>query len=382
MPRILPTPSDLLARLVRCPSVNPARNPVSDLTGETRMTALLEEILWPWTENIVVTEVGPGRTNFVARFPGRDRSRCYAFEAHSDTVGIDGMTIDPFGAQIVDGRLLGRGACDTKGPMTAMLLALFRHLQRHGTPACDLLFLSTCDEELGGFGARCLMEEGLRCDGMIIGEPTNLQLIDRHKGAMRFRLTVRGKAAHSAYPEFGCNAIHAAARFIRTLEDSVAAQAASTEWPEPGPPTVSVGVIRGGDQVNRVPDETVLEIDFRVPPGWLPAAVEAILNEAADAVRNAVSGAELAIETTQNYPAFHLAADSPFRGKLEPLVCGPDAWQSARYATNAGFFASGNIPCLVFGPGSPSDAHTANESIELAELDTAVERLEAFLEGL
>jgi acetylornithine deacetylase/succinyl-diaminopimelate desuccinylase family protein len=382
MSRILPAPADLLARLVRCPSVNPARNPVSETTGETRMTTLLGEILRPWTDDIVLTEVAPGRTNFLARFPGRDRSRCYAFEAHSDTVGIEGMTIDPFGAETTQGRLFGRGACDTKGPMTAMLLALLRHVQRHGTPACDLLFLSACDEELGGMGARRMREDGLRCDGMIIGEPTNLQLIDRHKGAMRFRLTVHGKAAHSAYPEFGCNAIHAAARFIRTLEDSVAAQAAAAEWPEPGPPTVSVGVMHGGDQVNRIPDEAVLDIDFRVPPGWQPATVEHILSDAAGGVRQAVPGAELILETTQNYPAFQLTADSPFRRNLEPLVGDPNAWQSARYATNAGFFASGGIPCLVFGPGSPGDAHTANESIDLAELDKATERLEAFLEGL
>jgi acetylornithine deacetylase/succinyl-diaminopimelate desuccinylase family protein len=381
MSRPLPNAADLLSRLVGCPSINPGSQAVSDQTGESRMADLLKDILHPWADEIIISEVVPGRPNVIARFAGRDRSRCYAFEAHSDTVGINGMTVDPFGARIADGRLFGRGACDTKGPMTAMLLALFRHLQRHGPPACDLLFVSTCDEELGGLGARRLAEEGLRCDGMIIGEPTNLRLIDRHKGAMRFRLTVRGRAAHSAYPEFGSNAIHAAARFIRELEDSVAEHASTSEWPEPGPPTVSVGVIRGGDQVNRIPDEAVLEIDFRVPPGWRSFQVESILNEAGDTVRKAVPGAGLLLETTQHYPAFQLAADSPFRRKLEPLVSGADAWQSARYATNAGFFA-GDIPCVVFGPGSPGDAHTANESIELAELETAVDRLAAFLDGL
>jgi acetylornithine deacetylase/succinyl-diaminopimelate desuccinylase-like protein len=263
--------------------------------------------------------------------------------------------------------------------MTAMLLAILRHLERHERPPCDILFLSTCDEELGGLGAQRMAADGLRCDGMIIGEPTNLLPIDRHKGATRFRLTIHGRAAHSAYPEQGANAIHAAAHFIRSLEDSVTERAGASNWPEPGPPTASVGVIHGGDQVNRVPDRAVLEIDFRIPPGLEPAVAERLIASAADSARTKIPGLTTQIETTQSYPAFRLDPKSPFRQKLTPFS---PHFETARYATNAGFFARANLPCVVFGPGSPSEAHTADESISLADVEQGAALLERFLEGL
>ena len=98
------------------------------------MVALLADFLEPWADDITITEPAPGRLNLVARFNGLDRTRSYALEAHSDTVGIAGMTIDPFAAKVLDGKLHGRGACDTKGPMTSMLLALLRYVRDHGRP--------------------------------------------------------------------------------------------------------------------------------------------------------------------------------------------------------------------------------------------------------
>ena len=145
----LPEVPELLAHLVRCPSVGGL-----DGNGEAAMASLLAHLLEPWADEVTVTEVVPGRPCLIARFEGLDPTRAFAFEAHSDTVSVEGMSVDPFAAAVRDGRLYGRGACDTKGPMAAMLMAILRHLRDDGRLPVTWYFLSTCDEELGGLGAR------------------------------------------------------------------------------------------------------------------------------------------------------------------------------------------------------------------------------------
>ena len=375
----IPATADLLGTLVRCPSVNPGPGgSCGGIHGEANLVARLAQILEPWADEIVVDEVVRGRPNLVARFDGINPARSFAFEAHGDTVGIDGMTVDPFGASVREGKLFGRGACDTKGPMTAMLLALLRHLATRGRPPVTWYFVSTCDEELGGTGARKLMASGFRCDGMVVGEPTALVPVDRHKGALRFRIMVRGRAAHSAYPEQGANAIHAAASLIRDLEEMVAGLRRDEFAPEPGQPTLSIGTIRGGHQVNRIPEAVDLEMDLRLPPGCPSGKVVGTLEAVITKVTRERPGICVEMVETQNYPAFVLPAGSPFRDLLAP-ISGPGGggFGAARYATNAGFFPG--IACVVFGPGSVAQAHTADEWIGLAEVETAADRLLAFI---
>lgn len=359
----LPSAPELLAALVRCPSTGGANG-----DGEAGMVALLSALLEPWADNISVTEPAPGRPNLVARFDGIQQCTSYALEAHSDTVSVTGMTIDPFAAEVRGGKLYGRGACDTKGPMTSMLLALLRHVRDHGRPPVTWYFVATCDEELGGLGARHLAGTGFRCDGMIVGEPTCLRPVAAHKGVVRHRITIDGLAAHSSTPERGANAIHAAAEFIMETERAVAALEGAAFGTEPGPPTFSAGIIHGGDQVNRVPASAVLETDFRLPPGMDPVAAENILVRAAEAVGERRPRITFLLERTQEYPAFALAPDSPFRQVLGPLTAG--GWhEPVRFATDAGFFAAAGIPCVVFGPGELTQAHTVDEWIDLKQVE-------------
>ncbi|MFN6017233.1 MAG: M20 family metallopeptidase [Verrucomicrobiota bacterium] len=365
----LPSAAELLARLVRCPSTGgPGGH------GEAGMVALLADFLEPWADDIALTEPAPGRPNLVARFDGANRSRAYAFEAHTDTVGVAGMTIDPFAAEVRDGKLHGRGACDTKGPMTSMLLALLRHVRDHGRPPVTWYFVATCDEELGGLGARHLASSGFRCDGMIVGEPTGLRPIAAHKGAVRHRVSVGGVAAHSSTPELGANAIHAAADFIVRMEEKIAGVSRPEFSGEPGPPTFSAGIVHGGDQVNRVPAEAVIETDLRLPPDFALETGESWLEETARAVASQRPGIGFTFDRTQEYPAFELAAGSAFREVIAPLAANGFG-VPARYATDAGFFAAVGIPCVVFGPGDIAQAHTADEWIELAQVEHAAELL-------
>src|SRR5437773_2701303 len=127
-PAMRPTAEGLLARLVGCPSVNPVEGPVDDTHGEARMANLLGELLGSWGAEVELVEVRPGRPNVLARFRGADEGRSLMLEAHSDTVPVAGMTVPPFGGRVEDGRFYGRGACDDKGPLAAMLLGIRRFL--------------------------------------------------------------------------------------------------------------------------------------------------------------------------------------------------------------------------------------------------------------
>ena len=265
----------LLARLVACPSVNPARvPPAGPPFGEGPLVDLLTDLVGEWGAETQKVEVSPGRFNLIARFPGTD-PRSLMLEAHADTVAVADMTIEPFTPAIRDGKLYGRGSCDDKGPMAAMLLAI-RSAFTSGPPRrATLYFVSTCDEELGSFGAHHLMAGAWRPDAAVVGEPTDLAIVHAHKGAYRFRLTTHGCAAHSSNPSMGASAITPMAAIVQALNAGLAPAMKAQAHPLLGPPTVSVGTIRGGTQVNVVPARCEIEVDCRVLPGETSQGVAA-----------------------------------------------------------------------------------------------------------
>jgi len=339
------------------------------------MTDLLEELLRPHADAVERIEVAPGRWNLIARFDGCDASRNYALEAHTDTVGIEGMQIDPFGGKLINGRLYGRGACDTKGPMAAMLLALLE-AKATGIPLpATWHFLATCDEELGAIGAQELMRSGFRCDGIVVGEPTDLAVLRAHKGAARYRLRLHGRAAHSAYPEEGVHALHAAGAFMRYLEKANAtAERIHANHPL-GPSTYSVGTLRGGDQVNRIPDGAQMEIDCRLIPEQDVTSTTNDLEAILATIETARPGLSHELEQTQSYPGFVYAEKGKFHPLVEALAAEGNGYSHARYTTNAGFYTAAHIPTIVFGPGSVRQAHTADEWIDLDEARRAKDLL-------
>ena len=340
------------------------------------MVGLLRELLEPSADQVEVVEVSPGRPNLIARFDGRARTPSYALEAHTDTVGVEGMVIEPFAAEIRAGRLYGRGACDTKGPMAAMLHALLRTKREWGTLPVTWYFIASCDEELGGSGARALTQSGFFCDGIIVAEPTELKVLTAHKGVLRFLLTIHGKAAHSAYPDRGSHSIHAAGSLIEGVKRLNATF--REQWSEHplGPPSISVGTIRGGDHVNRIPDRVEMEIDCRIlAEQSADELVEALDRLAKEAVQDD-PGLSYDLIATQKYPGLPAVSDSGISDLADSLAAlagqGDD---QASYTTNAGFYSEAGIPAVVWGPGSIHQAHTADEWIDLEELEQASEIL-------
>ena len=319
---------------------------------EEEQVAFLARLLESWGARITVQEVAPGRPNLIATFPGRDPSRSLMLEAHSDTVGGDA----PFVASVRDGRLYGRGACDTKASIVAMVLGLRAVLDRDGQPPVTAHFVSTCNEEHGATGAHALVAGGFRADMAVVGEPTELKIVHAHKGALRLKLGTTGVAAHSADPARGVNAIYK----MRCVLDNLEHFAAPVRHSVLGSPTVSVGTIRGGTQVNVVPAECEIEVDCRLVPGQSREEV----------VRALVAGLDVQCEVTEYYPPLEEDPGSLVAHLLAQAL--PVAvLATAAYATNAGVFKAAGIPCVVFGPGSIQQAHTRDEFVELAQVELA-----------
>ena len=209
----------------------------------------------------------------------------------------------------------------------------------------------------------------------MVAEPTELNLVATHKGAVRWRLVAHGRACHSAFPEDGANAIYPAARAALAME-RLAAELGSRSPDHPcGPPTLSIGTIHGGIGVNLVPDRVVLEIDRRLLPG---ESAEAARQEVIDAVATAVGPeASAAIE---HEPPFLSSYGLPKEvdGRTAAMLaaaatrCGNKTRVlAARYGTNASIYAAADVPSVFFGPGSIAQAHTVDEWIELDQVALA-----------
>ncbi len=364
-----------LGKLVACPSVNPRGGPVdAPPFGEARLHAVLAETLRHWGADVEFQEALPGRNNLIARFQGRNSERCLMLECHSDTVPVDGMTIDPFMPKIDNGRLYGRGACDAKGAMAAMLAALAEVLATDGKPPTAVCFVATCNEEQGATGARKLMASGFRADAAIVGEPTALRIVDAHKGAVRFRLEVAGRAAHSSNPGRGINAISKTASIIRRIDGPLTAELAGKRHPRLGSPLISVGVINGGCLVNTIPDRCVIEIDRRLLPDENEKIAVAQLRRHIEVVASAEPPLRYKLQCTQFYGALESDRQSNFGVMLAEAVrqmAGRVVYEAAPWGSDAGAFHAAGIPVFVYGPGSIKQAHSAGEYVEINSVTTA-----------
>lgn len=361
-----PPAVEILAELVRIDSVNPA---YAGGAGEAAISKWIGEFLSAWGIESFEQEVLPGRPNRIARLPGRHAARRLVFEAHTDTASVDGMAIPPFEPAIREGRLYGRGACDTKAGLAAMLHAAAALASRGEQPNAEIWIAATADEEHAYRGVLKLCE-GLRAEGAVVSEPTSMRLVIATKGCLRFRLHTRGRAAHSSKPELGVNAIVQMARLIQALEED-AAGFRLRRHPLVGAPTSNVGLIRGGTQVNMVPDACWIEVDRRLIPG---ESLENVLRHYGQLVARIDAGAWMEttltdepLQTPEGARVAAVAARLLADMGLNPAPAGVPYGSDASKLTRAG------IPSIVVGPGSIDQAHAAVEWVDCAEVERAAE---------
>lgn len=301
------------------------------------------------------------------------------FESHMDVVTVEGMVIDPFIAAIEDNRIYGRGACDTKGTGAAMLWAL-KQTAAAGNGANNIAIVFTTDEEIGKLGIRRFADEqlpalGWRPSGAIVGEPTMLKPIVAHNGIARWKIHTHGVASHSADPDKGKSAISMMCKVIDVIESQYAPSLTASH-PLTGKAQCTVNVIRGGSQVNVIPDHCEIEIDRRIVPGEDPdvafPAVEALLDELRAA------NPDLQVQQDKHYtdialdPAGGEAFAAVVQGVLGDMDL-PTEVEGVPYGTDASQLAAAGVPTVVIGPGSIEQAHTKDEWLCLDQLERGID---------
>lgn len=375
---------DLLQTLVRTPSVNPmgrAADPAAprfelDLTEQLQSLFSVSDVPLRWQHQ----PVSPGRTNLIARYDAPDSARTLLWDVHQDTVPADGMTVDPFGGVVEGGRLYGRGACDVKGSMAAMLSAFRRLVRERPRGSCSVILACTVDEEYTHTGSSALAANlpSPKIDLAIVAEPTSLGIVTAHKGAVRWRIHSRGTACHSARPELGDNAIYRMSRTLIALEAVATNLRARDPDPMLGPPSLSVGTIEGGVAANIVPEHCVVQVDRRIVPGETPRQAMDGVIESLRAALSAHDFAKLEFEAPWvQMPALAPRVDAAVlekaRDAIQRVTGRRPPVGGVPFGTDAGPLGAVGVPCVVFGPGSIDQAHTKDEWIEIDEVRAAAE---------
>lgn len=318
-----------------------------------------------------------GRPNVIARLDGRPGGPTLVLEAHMDTASELGASREPFRPLREGNRLYGRGSCDTKGGLAAMMHAL-KVLRDAGVrPDASVILVAAADEEYSSRGVLKFLEGGFGADAAIVAEPTGLETAVASKGVLRWRLRTRGQAAHSSRPQIGINAIVKMAKVILAMEERIPRDFQGRKHPQVGSPTLNVGVIHGGNQVNQVPDSCTIELDRRMIPG-----------ETADSVWQECKS--LLAELQEHDPELEVEMEPPFQekhpletdasarivrvlSKVSQELTGHSRMVGVPYGSDASVLAMVGIPSVIFGPGSIDQAHAADEYVDLHEVSLAAE---------
>ena len=361
--------TSLLERLIRFDSVNPSLDPSG--AGEGAIGAYIADFCRERKIDCRLQDVDGERRNVLASVSGSG-DETLLFVAHLDTVPARGWTRNPFEPYAVDSRLYGRGACDTKASLAVMLAAL-DSIKRE-RPRATIVVAGSIDEEYRKRGARALGQIEPRFAGAVVGEPTDLEMVVAHKGSVRWQLETTGRAAHTAMPETGVNAIEAMAEVILRLKH-LNAELRKRPDPLTGAPSLTVSLIEGGTDICTVPARCVISIDRRLVPGEVPSVAFAEVN----AILQDAMGKDPTINVKPVAPP---AEDSPVSAAKETRLfdvaqkacarfAGTGEPRGVPYGTDASVLSAAGIPCVILGPGSIEQAHTVDEYVELAQLDKA-----------
>lgn len=366
--------TELLQSLVRIPSVNPEGDPGVSPGGEKRVAACVAEFLEPLGFSILLEEVLPGRPNLIARAPGPENRPRILLGPHLDTVGVVGMTIEPFSGDLAEGKIHGRGTSDTKGPTAAMLWGLRENAARLAELPVAVDFVGFMGEESSQPGSRHFAKHhASEYEFAIVGEPTSLQAVYCTKGCLWATLTATGKATHASQPHLGENAILKLNRELARLDEDFRSQIAQATHPILGFSTLNIGTISGGTRPNIVPARASAVIDIRTVPAFV--AERSAAEQLQEYVRN-VEVSEIA-----ESPPMEMTPDHPWLARLRKAQ--PDlTLAGAPWFSDAAHLSAGGLPSICLGPGSIDQAHTADEFITVADLEAGTAWFAKLIAGL
>lgn len=356
---------ELTQKLVRFNTINPPGN-------EQVCAEYLGNILEQSGFEISYHSFGPGRTSLVARIGGNTSRLPLCFTGHIDTVplGHQAWSVDPFAGDIIDGKLFGRGTSDMKSGVAAFVAAV-TSISSTLEKGPGVVLVITAGEETGCEGACHLAGLGTvlgEAGAIVVAEPTSNYPCVGHKGALWLKAHTDGVTAHGSMPQFGINAVYKASRAVTKLEDfdfNIARHEVL------GGPTINVGTIQGGLNVNSVPDYAEIGIDVRTIPGQKNTDVEEHLAT--------YLGDEVTIESTVNVEGVWTDPRDVWIQEIFGLmksVLGEEiTTQTASYFTDASALtpAYGGVPTVIMGPGEAAMAHQTDEYCYVSRIEQAVE---------
>jgi len=369
----MPTVLQLLRDMIAIPSVNPMRANSGEPV-EREMANFIETILARARIDCKRQTVAEGRDNVIGIVHStRSDRNGLMLNSHMDTVPVDNMSIKPFDPVMKNGCMSGRGSCDAKASIAAMLAAIVDYANQSDRPE-PVIFAAMADEEFAFSGSWKLIEDSWPVSACVVGEPTQLRRVIAHKGIVRWRINIHGVSAHGATPESGRNAVYDAARLALGLEDYAQQLATASPHPLLGHSTLNVGKVAGGQAVNVVPDKCVLEVECRL----LPAADgQQTLRDCEQFLRERLDGS-VQFDFEGPYlldPPLETAAETAIAAALarsQQQVLGFEKEVAgANYGTDGSKLSRAGIQTVVCGPGNIAQAHTANEFVEIEQVELA-----------
>ena len=362
--------AELTARLVEIESINP--DVVPGGSGERGVARFVAD----WCERagleVNVEEAAPGRPSVIAVARGTGGGRSLMLNAHTDTVGVAGMT-DPFVPRIEGDRLYGRGAYDMKGSLAACMLATAEARRRR--LAGDVVLAAVADEEFASVGTSAVAERW-PVDAAIVTEPTELCLAVAHRGFVHFEVETRGRAAHGSRPDLGIDAIAKIGRVLVGIERLDAALRANPTHRYLGSGSLHASLIEGGQEYSSYPARCVLQAERRTIPGETVAQVEDELQAVIEQAAEGDPEFSAVARTLASREPFEIGEDEPIVQVVrrhatallgrEPDLVGVPFWADSALLAEAG------VPTVLFGPRGEG-AHAEMEWVELADLERCIE---------
>ena len=359
-----------LARaLIKIDSRNPTLVP--DAPGERACAQALASVLDDWGFDVELQERIPGRPNVIARIGPRGAS-ALILNGHLDVVGVEGMTHDPFSADVRDNRIYGRGSADMKGGIAAMCVAALEAAA--DSARRQIVIAAVTDEEYESLGMRALIESGIRAEAAIITEPTRLAICPAHRGFVWMDVTFRGRAAHGSRYDIGVDAITHAGLVLAELDKLERTRESGKRHPLLGRGSLHASTIHGGVGMSTYPEECVLSIERRTLPGETADTAMKEIEAACAAVRARDPRFDARITQITSQLPSDVSTDAPIVRSLEnalenegiPVsIEGMPAWTDAALLNAAG------IPTICFGPGDIALAHAAEEFVPISEIEGA-----------
>lgn len=372
MPAVPRVPRGDAVALTRALVAIDSRNPllVPGAPGEAEVAGFLASVLEDWGFSVETMDAAPNRPNVIARIGSG--SRTLMFNGHLDVVGVEGMSHPPFDPEIRDGKIFGRGSTDMKAGIAAMCTAALTAFE--SGIAGEIIVAAVADEEFESLGMQALIASGLRADAAVITEPTRLSICPAHRGFAWFDIDIAGRAAHGSRYDLGVDAITHAGLLLAELDRLENAVLPSKSHPLLGRPSVHASVIKGGSGYSTYPDHCHLGIERRTIPG--ESALDALteIELLCEGIRTRRPNFEAVIKLGASQPPSDVRVDAPIVTALERAcldmgergsIEGLSAWTDAALLNAAG------IPTICFGPGDITLAHSAEEFVEIREIETA-----------